>query len=633
MKRKLFVWGMVLCLIPALSAAVSADEEVQTESLAAAVSADEEVQTESLAADAQEESYTEKAVKVFSDNEAAGELILRFYEDTPNIPYIGIIEYTQYMKRQPLTLQENEDGTCTLENEAGKTLLCDAGSGMITVPDWTGFFDLPLPLEDEALGWKDSATRFVRITNVEFEGDPSPVELDFSKYGIAVYSDADDIYLPVSIMSNMMTDIATNHLLYNGENLYAQRVSFDGTAPEGLYESPMFQDQFNGKKRPDDIVKECYADLCFTFDYFFGHPGIAALDRAIAEKGLDQALTDLGKEGAMIKKGLLSSDFSEYLSSLLKLFTVYLSDGHTVFTGINVLAQNPALLSRMSYLKDFGLNMLQSPATMSQVLHSYIPLQRDREWGSDSYRESGNTAIIRIDGFMPDEKGWADYYNGESDIPEDCLGIVVDGLKRASENPEIENVIFDLSCNSGGSPDPMMAILAMTTGQTQLYGIHKLTGRKMIFTFEADTNFDGVYDEKDKDVRYDFNYGVLTTRYAFSCGNLFPIVFQEGGAVIIGEPTSGGSCCIQVGSDAEGLSYVFSSGQWQLTDSAGESVEGGCRVDLPIKAKSYGILDSLVSLTGVDEGAPSFKAYFNDRKLDEMMNDWFETQAGEDMAA
>ena len=89
------------------------------------------------------------------------------------------------------------------------------------------FFDLPLPLEGEAMGFKDTSTRFARITNVEYEGEKSPVNIDFSEYGIKVYADDEDIYLPVSTLSNMMTDIATNHMLYNGEKLFVKRVTLD----------------------------------------------------------------------------------------------------------------------------------------------------------------------------------------------------------------------------------------------------------------------------------------------------------------------------------------------------------------------------------------------------------------------
>ena len=580
--------------------------------------------------------YTEKAIPVVKDGEDAGELTLRFYEETPHVPYIGLNQYSQYMKQQPLTLREQEDGSFVVENGIGEELFCDVKAEKITVPNWHRFFDLPLPLEDKALGWKDTTTHYARITAVDFEGDPKPVELDFAKYGIRLYADQDDIYLPVSAMTNMMTDIATNHLLYNGEKLYAQRLDLEGKTPDGYWSSERLQAEMQGQERPEDLVRECYADLCFTFDNFFGHPDKSLLDGPIAEKGLDQALTDLGEDGLAIKNGLLSSDFGEYVSALTKLFAIYLSDGHTTFMSGIQLMQEPAFSSNpavkeMSIL-GFPTAYLQSPMILKQLRNEAIPLMRKQVWGDDTYREYGSTAIIRLDTFMPDEEAWEKYYNGTGSFPDDSFGTVVTGLRRASTNPSIKNIILDLSCNGGGSPDVMMGILALTTGQDQLYGLEKITGQKLTFTFEVDANFDGVFDEKDKEVRYDYNYGVLTTRFAFSCGNLFPIIFQEGGAVLIGEPTSGGSCCVQMGTDAEGLGYIMSSGQWQLTDSDYVSVEGGCKTDIPIEPKSNKWLDAVVSFAGIDDGVPTYQNYFDDAALDQMMNDWFRSESQQNAA-
>ena len=547
---------------------------------------------------AEEAGFTEKMTKVYTDGEEKGELSLRFYSETPNVPYIGLSEYSEFVKQQPLEMRENEDGTCTLVNWNGAELTYDAQAGVITVPDWNEFLALPMPLEDKALGLKDSTVHYIRMTDVTYEGEPEPVEFDFTKYGIAVHNDENDIYLPVSIVSNMMTDIATNYMLYNGENLYYQRVSLDGSGIEGFYDSDFFEAQIEGEPRPDDIIKECYADLCFNFDYFFGHPGIAPLDAAIEEKGLDQAIDDLGEKGAEIKEGLMSTDFSEYLNSLSKLFLLGLSDGHTSLMSVaemvnsQVVQENPDFVAKFG--SAFAKDLLNSEVTLKQTRNLLIPMQRAAIWGDENYREYGNTAIIRLDGFMPDEAAWDSYYKGESDtIPEDSLGIVVAGLDKASENPDIKNVIIDLTGNSGGSPDVMMAILAMTTGQDKLYGKNIITGQDMTITFEADSNFDGVYDEKDKEVKYDFNYGVLVSRHAFSCGNLFPIIIKEAGAVLIGEPSSGGACCIQMGTDTEGMSYAMSSGQWLLTDSQGRSVEGGCEIDIPITPESNELIDGL----------------------------------------
>ena len=185
-------------------------------------------------------------------------------------------------------------------------------------------------------------------------------------------------------------------------------------------------------------------------------------------------------------------------------------------------------------------------------------------------------------------------------------------------------------------------ILALTTGQNQICGKNMITGQEMTVTFEADANFDGVYDEKDREARYDFHYGALMTRYAFSCGNLFPFLFQEAGAVLIGEPSSGGSCCIQIGSDAEGLYYVMSSAQWKLVDAEGASLERGCSIDVPIEtgtkpltelnteASDDPMVDMLLSL--VTE-IPLYDDFYDDARLDAIMNDWFGTQAQLDQAA
>ena len=582
--------------------------------------------------------FSEKIVKVLKEGKEDGELSLRFYNETPNVPYMGIDEYSQYMKQQPLTMTENGDGTFVLENEIGEELVCDPDAGVITIADWNRFFDFPLPLENEAKGWKDTATRFIRIKDVEFEKEAAPVTLDFAKYGIRVYADENDIYLPVSTLSNIMTDIATNYMAYNGKDLYAQRMSFDGSFPEGLYETETLKAQLEGSDRPEDMARQCYADLCFNIDYFFGHPGRAPLDKAVTELGLDGALRGLGKKGEKLIADLQSPDLNKYLSALHEVLMDYLGDGHTIFMGASaVLLANQESVDTVFGIPllgaDFTMDLFRSSVYMSQALAEMIPLQRKMHWGDEPYRECGNTAIIRLDSFMPDEDAWDRYYKKEGGFPEDPLGIVLTGLRKASENPEIENVIFDLSCNSGGSPDVMMAILEVATGQTQLYGIHKLTDRRMTFTFEADTNFDGVYDEKDKELKYDFNYGVLVTRHAFSCGNLFPVIIQEAGAVLIGEPSSGGSCCVQVGTDAESFVYMMSSAQWQLTDSSGVDVEGGCRIDLPIETKTNKTVDKILGIVGVDDGLPNYEKYFDDEYLNQLMNDYFQAETEEIPAA
>lgn len=591
-----------------------------------------------LAGCKQKPEYTVQSVKVISEGEETGETDLRFYKETPNIPYLGMNEYAKLLGREPYSIQTGDDGTCELENWNGAVLTCNAKEGTIYAEDWNAFLALPMPLEDRALGLKDMSVHYARMVDIEYEGEATPVTIDLAKYGIKLYSDQNDVYLPVSTLSNVMTDIATHHAFYNGENLYLQRLSLDGSGVDGLYKSEMMRAQINGEKRPEDIIKQCYADLCLNFDYFYGYPGKLPFEEALSEKGFDQALESMGEDGLAIKEGLHSISFADYVDAMQKLFFTYLAEGHTSYiNGPNVasdLDTSEAEAFSEQIMTSYNENMLKSPITVEQIKNYMIPEQRTLIWGEDSYREYGNTAIIRLDDFMSDEDAWDRYYNHDGEFPQDSLGTVVTGLEKASDNPDIENVIFDLTCNSGGSPDVMMAVLALTTGQDRISGWNNITKQPMTVTFEIDANFDGKYDEKDSEARYDYNYGALVTRHAFSCGNLFPIYFQEGGAVLIGEPSSGGSCCIQVGTDAESLWYTMSSAQWHLEDADGVSVERGCSIDVPIettekpitKWSGNTIADMLMEFIGEDTEIPDFHDYYDDARLDGIMNEWFETE-------
>ena len=205
----------------------------------------------------------------------------------------------------------------------------------------------------------------------------------------------------------------------------------------------------------------------------------------------------------------------------------------------------------------------------------------------------------------------------------DAVGITWTGLKRASENPAIKNILFDLSMNGGGSLDMLAYMIDLMFGDQVVRGYNVLTGQREHAVVHSDKNLGGVFDEKDDEVKYDFNYAVLTTRAAFSCGNLMPFVMQEHGAVLLGEPTGGGSCSIQMGTLTNGGQFYISSYLWALRDENGESVEGGCKTDLPIARIEPETPTHEDPLFSNGDYAP----YFDDVMLDRMINEWFEEQA------
>ena len=127
----------------------------------------------------------------------------------------------------------------------------------------------------------------------------------------------------------------------------------------------------------------------------------------------------------------------------------------------------------------------------------------------------------------------------------------------------------------------MCAIVGMVAGDVDFNGCNTLTGQRMRARIQTDRNMDGVIDEQDGEVARDVNFGVLTTRFAFSCGNLFPFMMQENGAAVIGEPTGGGSCIVQMMTLSDGHAFLMSSDQWRILNRNGEGVEAGAVPDLP----------------------------------------------------
>ena len=136
--------------------------------------------------------------------------------------------------------------------------------------------------------------------------------------------------------------------------------------------------------------------------------------------------------------------------------------------------------------------------------------------------------------------------------------------------------------------------------------------------YEVDRNFDGVFDEKDKDVHYDLNFAVLTSGMSFSCGNLFPSMLKDNGVPVMGETSGGGSCAIQAMCTADGFCFQISSFRARLNTLAGENIDEGITPDLPIANSAAQVEVS------EEEAVPSrdFSKYFDVDYLTKLLSEY-----------
>jgi C-terminal processing protease CtpA/Prc len=190
--------------------------------------------------------------------------------------------------------------------------------------------------------------------------------------------------------------------------------------------------------------------------------------------------------------------------------------------------------------------------------------------------------------------------------------VFLDALQKASADPEVKNFVIDITANGGGSADIVLAMTSLILDQSYISMDNPLTGQKSFVAYEVDRNFNGVFDEADKDVHYDLNFAVLTSGMSFSCGNLFPSILKTAGVPVMGATSGGGACAIQAMCTADGFCFQISSFRARLNTLGGENIDPGVTPDLPIAS------DQTVDLTlklpnGTEQTVPmkDFTKYFD----------------------
>jgi C-terminal processing protease CtpA/Prc len=159
--------------------------------------------------------------------------------------------------------------------------------------------------------------------------------------------------------------------------------------------------------------------------------------------------------------------------------------------------------------------------------------------------------------------------------PNDPMVIFLDALEKADNDPDVKNLVIDLTVNLGGSSDVVVAMTSLIYGQSFYRALNVITDQRITWYYDVDRNFDGKFDEKDNDVHYDLNFCILTSPLSFSCGNLMPALCKEAGVLVAGQKSGGGSCGIGSYRTADGFFYRISSARGHLNDEHWQSIDGG----------------------------------------------------------
>ncbi len=556
--------------------------------------------------------YTETVVTLNRNGVKDGTVVLRFYSKVDGVPYISLKDFHKVMLPQG-SMSLNRQGDLYEITTSGGTAMVDVKadrfttSSIISIFDMIGHFGSDIPC---AVSYDGS--QFIKPKDRQLLPETATVTFDFKKYNIDIYDDGSNVYFPYATLADIYSDMNLNTSYYNDGD---KELIINSTLDFNSYKKmdPNRNERIYGRQEvTDDFAMYRYNELCFVFDYIYGFPGHDnELHRVgIENSGLDVAL-DKATSGAEVKKLLKSKDNAAFLMGMDGLQALAFDGGHTNVTQANTIAELPAVKARRDACD------AQYPSTaalykeykdkMTGISNYYGKMQtlRKETYGDKKYIVSSDktTAVIVLNSFMDlDYEGWKTYYSSkktEADWEQllardgNLLATFLSGVKQARKDG-VKNIILDLTQNSGGSSDLVLAIESLISRdeterqQISLYSDYVISNQASTTHYVADRNFDGSFDDADAKVDYtDLNFAVLTSHFSFSCANLMPSVMKDGGFKVMGERSGGGCCAIQIQFTPDGMMYIISCYRLRMLNAKRENIDVGVPVDVEVPIDKF----------------------------------------------
>ena len=460
---------------------------------------------------------------------------LYFLDGVGDLPYIAVDEIAGIL-----------GANCRIEGDQavfsygnGYHMTLDYRADTIVFDDYDGFLmgregnastlldPICMPCFNEA----GEPALFEKNTDFSFDRYGDEITLKLSDYGIELVSQGGLYLAPIqTIVDFVIAPRDGMGFFYNG-----QAVILGGASDLASEDSPYYSAPKG--LRSEALCRYGYGELCLMLDCLYGQKenhGIESFDQLFQQIGFDTPLLDPNPEEA---------DLAIYY-----LINRYLDDLHSSF-------------GDYSYLTDTDITGIEpgdSYTRMVERLNAHREA-RNAVWPDDgypAYEEVGNTAYIAFDGFVLATANPEDYY--ASEVPQDTIGLIIKAHEQITRpDSPVENVVIDLSCNTGGAVDAAAFLLAWCLGEGSIAQKDTFTGAMSRTKVRADVNRDRAFDERDT-IR-DRNIFCLISPASFSCGNLVPSMFKESGRVtLLGRTSGGGSSLVMGASSAWGTSFRLS---------------------------------------------------------------------------
>ena len=560
-----------------------------------------------LTASAAEDTISMKDTTAYIYNMDTTETLPCLYKSSmPDMAFISTVDYLKHIYVDEPTEEKNADGTYTITNPRG-TMVIDHQNDTLHFDSFEDFSSAK-----ENVDGTEMDVPYLKEYAPVIEGEQNGLDLDLSPYKIDIIEYDGKTYFPVSTIGILFG--AT----YNTA-VYCEGAVYFIHCADIVMDNCYFANKaaYNTLRRSKDLVELTYNDLCFAFDKLYGRPAQAEIASVVEEKGFDEALDVYNDDTRRAKELLLSDNMVDYVLGTAYLGQAFADGGHTAVNYpaiLSALTPGTAVngeLNRLLNTEDF-----RDRQAMIYLINSLTASQRATNMAafrSSQYKEddlvqawddkskaklyvTGDTAVFAFDSFVNEAVyhfKWSLDYAKEK------------GVKRFA---------IDLSCNSGGNAAVVMYIMAMITNQNEdsytasYRKMQTLTGNLSRVDNDLDLNLDGVINDLDKSVYYDFEYAFITSNISYSCGNLLPCLAKDAGFPILGERSGGGACSLLIAYTPETFFYTMSSYNKFVTKD-NKDVDSGAALDYDLTKQASdgsdtdytGLYDAAAYSTLIDE--------------------------------
>ena len=498
---------------------------------------------------------------VFFDPENAANGNIYFIGDS-DVPYVSLEDWGQILselmtevvfsnKDISYKLKYSSEGeTGTLKKENGCTMTVDCEKDTITFMD---FDDFIRPGESWGLidmlsvadSTEEKPTLFRRFKDFCYDRYGKEFVLEAGKYGIDLVKKEDTCFVPLLTLRDFTLSTHGVLVRFTGETVvFAGPAQLEDAEEELTPFGELFASGEKGEVS-EAMAAFNYAELCMAFDNLYG------LKETHAFSSFDEMADEVG-----LRDELKSTDPEESDRALIKMIAQHLDDLHSAVNmpspRIDKDTADEMKVGRTNgfSFREFSARREDYKKARAQYYSGKVPV----------YEEIGNTAYITFDEFVND-KDDAYYYSNEPDENEkSTIGIMLYAYSRIMrEGSPIENVVLDLSNNTGGEAESAALVIAAFLGDGYISIKNTMSGALSTTVYNVDMNLDRQFDEEDFGLRGKKLF-CLISPVSFSCGNLVPSVFRNSHRVtLIGDTTGGGSCMVLQMVNALGTVFQISS--------------------------------------------------------------------------